>query len=607
MSMNKIKKVIEMINYNIKTLIGFECAFKICTFFLFTPLFLRTFDFIMKITGYNYLAFENISSFLLNPLTIFMLIFLILLMMAYTMFDITTIIVILDSSCQKKKIKMVDALKITLSKCKTILKIKNIPLAFLVLFLIPFLHIGISSSFISTIQIPEFILDFILKNKLFLPLVILLVLFLLVLLLKWLYAIHYFVLEDCPFKEARKKSILLGKKNHLKDLFTLLLIQTASAFMYLFFLLVGISVVILVGNLFENIIILKSFVATITWGFMTLLGMFILGISTPMSYAGISVMYYFHKIEKKEKIKHIPWKKKKEKDAKHLKKFFIGIGIATLILGTIFTYRMYQGEYNLNVEYAKIIEVTAHRGASADYPENTMRAFVGAKDLGADWIELDVQQTKDNKMIVIHDKNLKRTTGLDKNTKELSYEEIKTLDAGNFFSEMYKGEKIPLLEEVIEFAKVNNIKLNIEIKPTGEEIDFVGQVIEMIKKYHFEENCVLASSNYTILEEAKKVDPNMKTLYVMSLAYGNITALQSADAFSIEATSITSSLVSHIHKEGKKIQAWTVNTEESIQKMIDLNVDNIITDNVTLARNTIYSNKTSDFIKEYIKWLESLF
>lgn len=605
--MNKIKKVIEIINYNIKTLIGFECAFKICTFFIFTPLFLRTFDLIMKITGYNYLALENLSSFLLNPLTIFMLIILSLLMMAYTMFDITTIIVILDSSFQKKKIKAIDAVKITLQKCKNILKMKNIPLAFLVLFLIPFLHIGISSSFITTIKIPEFILEFVLKNKMLFPLAFLLIIFLIILLLKWLYAIHYFLLEDCTFKEARKKSIALGKKKRFQDLFTLFLIQTASALLYLFFLILGIFVAIFLSNVFESIILLKSFVTTVTWGLMTLLGMFILGISTPMSYAGISVMYYFHKMEKKEKIKHIALKNQKKMKTKNLKKVFIGIGITSLIFGTIFTYRMYLGEYNLNIEYAKTIEVTAHRGASANYPENTMRAFVGAKDLGADWIELDVQQTKDNKIIIIHDKNLKRTTGVNKNTKELSYEEIKNLDAGSFFDKTYEGEKIPLLEEVIEFAKVNNMKLNIELKPTGEEIDFVGKVIEIIKKYHFEENCVLASSNYNILEEVKKEDANMKTLYVMSLAYGNITELQSADAFSIESTSITSSLVSHIHKEGKKIQAWTVNTEESIQKMIDLNVDNIITDNVTLARNTIYSNKTSDFIKEYIKWLESLF
>ena len=243
--MKKIKKIIEIIRYNINTLIGFECAFKIGTFFIFTPLFFRLFDLIMKATGYKYLTLENISSFLLNPLTFSMIILLILLMMVYTMFDIATIIVILDSSLQKRKIKITEAIKTSLDKCKNLLKIKNIPLAFLVLFLIPFFHIGISSSFISTIKIPEFILEFILKNKILFLLFFLLIAILFLLLLHWLYAIPYFLLENCNFKEARKKSASLGKRKHIQDLLSLCIIQCLNAFIYFFFLMFGISIILI--------------------------------------------------------------------------------------------------------------------------------------------------------------------------------------------------------------------------------------------------------------------------------------------------------------------------------------------------------------------------
>ena len=278
-----------------------------------------------------------------------------------------------------------------------------------------------------------------------------------------------------------------------------------------------------------------------------------------------------------------------------------------LILGFFFTYGLYRGDYNLNIEYTRRLEVTAHRGASVFYPENTMSAFVGAKKLGADWIELDVQETKDKEVIVIHDTNFKRTTGVDKNTWELSYKEIEKLDAGSFFDKKYKGEKIPLLKDVVEFAKENNIRLNIEIKPTGHEKALEKEVVDIINEENFEDSCVITSQVYDVLKKVKKYDKNIKTVYVMSLAYGDITSLKDADNFSIEAMSINKKLVKRVHNEGKELYAWTVNTKESINNMIDLNVDNIITDDITLAKDTIYSSKTSNVINEYVKLVRNIF
>ena len=99
---------------------------------------------------------------------------------------------------------------------------------------------------------------------------------------------------------------------------------------------------------------------------------------------------------------------------------------------------------------------------------------------------------------------------------------------------------------------------------------------------------------------------NIKTIYVMSFAYGDILNLDKADGFSIEASSINKTLVKNIHNSGKEIYAWTVNTPVSINNMIDLNVDNIITDNISLAKDTIYNSKTSNVIKEFIKKIEKL-
>ena len=162
---------------------------------------------------------------------------------------------------------------------------------------------------------------------------------------------------------------------------------------------------------------------------------------------------------------------------------------------------------------------------------------------------------------------------------------------------------MPLLSEVIAFAKESGIKLNIEMKPTGHEHEFEQKVAEIIATEKFADQCVVTSQVYDVLEKMKSCDSRIQTVYVMSIAYGDINVLAAADHFSIEASNVTEKLVSDVHNAGKEIYAWTVNTEENINRMIDLNVDNIITDDITRAKECIYLSKTSDVVSEYVKWL----
>ncbi len=604
--MKQSKKIRKMLSYNIKTLISFEIIYKILSTVIFLPLFLSMFKLTTKLSGYDYLTFENIISFLSMPITIFFLIILLVFMTFYTIIDISNIIIILDSSYQKKKITLKESILKSLEKSISIFKRKNILLPFFVLFLIPFLNFGISSSFISTIKIPEFIMEYIVKNNFLLGIYIVLIVILAFILCKWLYSFHYFVLENCNFKEARKKSTKLSKGHKIHDVALIVLIQLLTSIIYILFVLLGISIIIWFYKIFEKNIF-GSFAMTIIWLFLALSFIIMTALSTPICYATISALYYSHKERSKEAITHIKIENNLVKNKKkQFSKLKYAIIILVIISGTLFTYSIVNNKYNFKIEYVRTIEITAHRGASVYYPENTMAAFVGATNMGTDWIELDVQQTKDKKLIVLHDTNLKRTTGLNKNTWELNYDEIEALDAGSFFSESFKGEKIPLLETVIKYAKENNVKLNIELKPTGHEENFEASVIDLIKKYDFQNSCVVTSQVYDVILNSKKYDKDIKTIYVMSFAYGNILDLEDADGFSIEASSITKPLVTKIHNAGKEIYAWTINSKDSMLNMINLNVDNIITDDISLARDTIYSSKTSNVVQEYINFVNDV-
>lgn len=193
---------------------------------------------------------------------------------------------------------------------------------------------------------------------------------------------------------------------------------------------------------------------------------------------------------------------------------------------------------------------------------------------------------------------------MDADTWELTYDEIAELDAGSFFSEAYAGEKIPLLSTVIEFAKENGMRLNIELKPTGHEADFEKCVVDVIRSAGFEDNCVITSQVYEVLENVKAYSEEITTVYVMSIAYGDIDQLTAADHFSVEAMNVTRSMISRVHNAGKQLYAWTVNTKESITKMIEMNVDNIITDDIELARECIYESRYSSLLRELLKALE---
>ena len=605
MKESRLKNIYNMITYNFKTLLVFEFLYKLIIGLIFIPSIIGIFNLTMKITGYNYLTIENILNFILNPITIIFLLFIIIFLTMATIFDISTLIIIFDSSYKNKKISVMDSIRISLNKCKNIFKLKNITVAILVLFIIPFLNIGVTSNVITSIKIPEFIMDFINANQILSIILLLFYIFLLSLLSKWLFSLHYMIIENKSFKSARKSSKNLIKGNRFKDIIIVTLYQLMSGILHILFIIVGMFILYVLNMILGKIFVIKSILLTIVWMFMLVSVIIFTIISTGIGYSVISSLYYKHKIDKDEKIITIKSEEKKKniKFNKNLKYAVIILWIFAIAGGSIFTYQVITGKANLNIEHTRKMEITAHRGASIKYPENTMAAFRGAKKLGADWIELDVQQTKDKQIVVSHDTNLNRVTGVNKDIIDMNYSEIKKLDAGSFFNKKFKGEKIPLLKEVLEFAKKNNIRLNIELKPTGKEKNFEKQVVDLIKEYNFEDRCVVTSQVYNVLKKIKKYDKDIKTVYVMSIAIGKITDAKYADAFSIKATNVTETQVSRVHNAGKELYAWTVNKEESINKMIDMNVDNIITDNIKLGVDLVEKSKRTNIEDIIIKVL----
>jgi len=210
--------------------------------------------------------------------------------------------------------------------------------------------------------------------------------------------------------------------------------------------------------------------------------------------------------------------------------------------------------------------------------------------------------TKDGVIVVTHDADLERIAGVDKNVYDLTYDELEQYDVGSWFSSDYKDLHVATLDQTIKLCK-GKVKLNIELKPTGNEPNFVANVMSVIDQNDFRGDCVLASLQLDTIREVKKIDPRYKTLYIMSLAAGDVISEPSADAFSLESSSINEDMVDEIHSAGKELFAWTVNEEENVDKMVDERVNNIITDDPVQTREIIQEDKTSSSAE----WFVNLF
>ena len=233
----------------------------------------------------------------------------------------------------------------------------------------------------------------------------------------------------------------------------------------------------------------------------------------------------------------------------------------------------------------KQIDITAHRGNSQVAPENTLSAVNAAVIVGADYGEIDVQQTKDGELIIFHDSNLSRITGVKRNIWELSTRELQKLDVGSWFSPDFAGERIPLLEEVLDLAR-GKIKLNLELKMHGHETNFTSELVKTLLKKDMVRECVVSSLNYDILLEIKQNISEVKIGLIMAKSLENLTELK-VDFYSIYQNLATREFIDAAHFQNKKVHVWTVNEKLAIQKMIDLDIDNLITDVPKIAQEIL--------------------
>ncbi len=231
------------------------------------------------------------------------------------------------------------------------------------------------------------------------------------------------------------------------------------------------------------------------------------------------------------------------------------------------------------------VMVIAHRGAAGKAPENTMAAFFQAMDDGTDWLEIDVQETADGQVVVVHDSDFMKLAGVDTKVWDGTLQQLQKIDVGSWFAPEFAGEHIPTLEQVLEAAR-GRAKVLIELKYYGYDQQLEQRVAEIVEKTDMVKNVALMSLKYEGVQKFQTLRPDWNVGLLLSKAMGNITNLD-VDFLAVNMVMASSGFIRRAHAAGKKVFVWTVNDSVSMSQMISIGVDGLITDEPELARTVL--------------------
>ncbi|MDD8017219.1 MAG: glycerophosphodiester phosphodiesterase family protein [Bacteroidota bacterium] len=224
------------------------------------------------------------------------------------------------------------------------------------------------------------------------------------------------------------------------------------------------------------------------------------------------------------------------------------------------------------------VKVIAHRGGSLLAPENTLAAFHNAIALKADYLELDMQLSSDDSIMIMHDATVDRTTTGTGMVRSMTYAQLRALDAGSKFGPSFAGEKIPTLSEVLAAAKgsVNNIKLFPEFKSS--EANVVQLVVTMLQNWNMQSRAVPSSFDINQLTAVKALDASIQVQLYATASTATINQLKAAGGEWIGSDVTSQAVVDSAHSKGIMYNSWTINSASQMVPLIKLGVDGIITD-----------------------------
>lgn len=579
--LNRVKTDILL---NLKTILVFEVAYRILSALFLWELLNRGINLALQLSEYSYLTIGNFLSFISRPATIVILFIMAMLAFLLQLIEISVLFTGFKASISNCKLRLSEMVFLGFRNLISVLRLRNLTAFFPVMIF----GITVNSWFlwrlVNHVRPVEYYLQQIEDKTLLLCLGAFLLILFCCLLAVTIYQLMYLVFERSSMSISSARGLKFFKKKAVRTVLAVLAANLAAVAVYYF-----------LNEVFLNIFVaIISFAASEKYhlalmltasDYTDIIASALSAIFSTVLTSGICVsMFLAGKGEqlKWESTINLYWIPERFRRAVKVLAL-----VLVLVLSGGYTYNaVYNGAIRPESSLFSI-QITSHRGSSLQAPENTLPAIEMAIENMSDYIEIDVQMTKDGVVMLLHDQSLRRTTGENKKLQDMTYDEVRALDAGSWYGSEYEGVMIPTLEEVMQIVK-GRADLNIEMKRNAASDMLPEAVVALIEEYDMEKQCVITSTDRKYLEQVKELNPDLRTGYIVSAAYGNYFNDDSVDFFSVRSSYLSESIVREAHSYGKEIHAWTVNSVKELNRMKRIQVDNVITDNPILARSVLY-------------------
>lgn len=578
----------------LKAMYLLEVVYLLSMYLILEKVVNTVFSGLLHVKGYSYLTAEMMGEFFSGPLVILGVLALIFVICILVTFFHLFICEYVEQVIVEKKTSFIRVCRESVERCMRLWKRR--PIALLVLITEVVLYHNLSSLLLAGAYLPK--VNYILRAWLKLPytkeICGILMISMGIFYFRYFFTLPFLMYENNSLTYTKKKSVDYWKQNYKKALggWAVVQILTVCVTVILYLLLVflaifTISVFVPVSSKIAVFCTVREDIRVVVFWFAMLFG------STVQT---VVCSGNFH-LNQKERL-HL--EQVTEKETLLHPKLLAAVLVVILCMDVVISYDNVQKGKDEAFLHVGEFTITSHRGASWSAPENTIPAIEKAIEEGADYVEIDVQETMDGEIVLMHDTMMTRTTGLNKKVSQVTCKEIQKLDAGSWFSEDYKGTKVPTLDEVLALCK-GKIQLNIEIKAGKDMPDLEQKVMELIHEHDFVRQCVITSMYKSSLRKVKKIDREIRTGYILSSAYGRYYLDEEIDFLSMRSSIIDERVVRMAHTYGKMVCAWTVNSKAEAIRMKQLGVDNIITDKPFFVRNALYEEEGSSVVVRLLK------
>ncbi|MEP4149515.1 MAG: glycerophosphodiester phosphodiesterase [Halioglobus sp.] len=230
--------------------------------------------------------------------------------------------------------------------------------------------------------------------------------------------------------------------------------------------------------------------------------------------------------------------------------------------------------------------IIAHRGSAGAAPENTIASISQAIEDGSDWVEIDVQETLDGEVIVIHDSDFMKLAGDPIKVWDGELARIQEIDVGSWFDPRFADQRVPTLAEVLQIIKNGDSRLVIELKYYGHDQQLEQRVIDIVEAAEMADRVAIMSLKLKGVQKLKGKRPQWTGGLLAATSVGDITKLD-ADFLAVNQNMANPAFIRRAHKAGKRVFVWTVNDALSLSHWMSMGVDGVITDEPALAREIL--------------------